>query len=69
MLANQSSGVLLLDTNLLLLLFIGGKGTSLIKKAKTLSAYTEADLPLYIHCSNSGLNVANFNHVRQVYWG
>ncbi len=40
MLANQSSGVLLLDTNLLLLLFIGRKDTSFIKKAKTLSAYT-----------------------------
>jgi len=163
MLANQSSGVLLLDTNLLLLLFIGGKDTSFIKKAKTLSAYTEedyellqefaslnrftgllttphiitevsnllgkerddikrigreavveflarcnersdssmqlasspefcrlgitdvaiavavaanaaifiltADLPLYLYCSSSGLNVANFNHVRQGSWG
>jgi len=38
MVAIQSSSVLLLDTNLLLLLFIGGKDTSLIKKAKTLSA-------------------------------
>ena len=46
MLANQSSGVLLLDTNLLLLLFIGGKDTSFIKKAKTLSAYTEEDYEL-----------------------
>ena len=46
MLANQSSGVLLLDTNLLLLLFIGGKDTSLIKKAKTLAAYTEEDYEL-----------------------
>jgi len=36
----QSSSALLLDTNLLLLLFIGGKDTSLINKAKTLSAYT-----------------------------
>jgi len=163
MLANQSSGVLLLDTNLLLLLFIGGKDTLFIKKAKTLSAYTEedyellqefaslnrftgllttphiitevsnllgkerddikrigreavveflarcnersdssmqlasspefcrlgitdvaiavavaanaaifiltADLPLYLYCSSSGLNVANFNHVRQGSWG
>jgi hypothetical protein len=24
-----------------------------------------ADLPLYLHCSRSGLNVANFNHVCQ----
>lgn len=156
----QSSCQLLLDTNLLLLLFIGGKDTSLIGKAKTLSAYTEeddellrefasinrftgllttphiitevsnllgkerddirrvgrdavveflascservdssakpaskpefsrlgitdmaialaasetvfvltADLPLYLHCSSSGLNVANFNHVRQGSW-
>ena len=160
MLAIQSSGVLLLDTNLLLLLFIGGKDTSLIKKAKTLAAYTEedyellqeftslnrftgllttphiitevsnllgkerddikrigreavveflarcnersdssmklasspefcrlgitdvaiavaanaavfiltADLPLYLYCSSSRLNVANFNHVRQGAW-
>lgn len=156
----QSSGALLLDTNLLLLLFVGGKDTALIKKARTLSAYTEedyellqefvslnrftgllttphiitevsnllgkerddirrigreavveflarcnersdssmvlasnsefsklgitdvaiavaataavfvltADLPLYLHCSSSGLNVANFNHVRQGAW-
>ena len=41
MLAIQPSGALLLDTNLLLLLFIGWSDTSLIKKAKTLSAYTE----------------------------
>ena len=27
-----------------------------------------ADLPLYLHCSSSGLNVANFNHVRQGAW-
>jgi hypothetical protein len=39
----QSSCQLLLDTNLLLLLFIGGKDISLIGKAKTLSAYTEED--------------------------
>jgi len=156
----QVSSELLLDTNLLLLLFIGGKDTSLISKAKTLSAYTEedyellqefanlnqftgllttphiitevsnllgkerddikrvgreavveflarcnerldssaelaskpefnrlgitdtaialaanstvfvltADLPLYLHCSRSGLNVENFNHVRQGSW-
>lgn len=161
MVAIQSSSALLLDTNLLLLLFIGGKDTSLINKAKTLSAYTEedyellqeftslnrftgllttphiitevsnllgkerddiqrigreavveylakcnersdssaeltsrpefnrlgitdvaiaaaavnatvlvltADLPLYLHCARSGLNVANFNHVRQGAW-
>jgi hypothetical protein len=160
MVAIQSSSALLLDTNLLLLLFIGGKDTSLINKAKTLSAYTEedyellqefaslnrftgllttphiitevsnllgkerddikrigreavveflakctersdssagltsrpefyrlgitdvaiavaanatvfvltADLPLYLHCSSLGLNVANFNHVRQGAW-
>ena len=160
MAAIQPSCTLLLDTNLLLLLFIGGKDISLIKKAKTLSAYTEedyellqefasrnrftdllttphiitevsnllgkerddlkqngreavdeflsrcnecsdssvklasdpefsrlgitdvaiiaaanasvfvltADLPLYLHCSRSGLNVANFNHVRQGAW-
>jgi hypothetical protein len=46
MLAIQSSGALLLDTNLLLLLFIGGKDISLIKKAKTLAAYTEEDYEL-----------------------
>ena len=160
MVAIQPLGTLLLDTNLLLLLFIGGKDISLIKKAKTLSAYTEEDyellqefasrkrftdllttphiitevsnllgkerndikqngreavveflsrcnecsdssvklasdpefsrlgiidvaiiaaanasvfvltayLPLYLHCSRSGLNVANFNHVRQGAW-
>jgi hypothetical protein len=46
MVAIQSSGALLLDKNLLLLLFIGGKDTSLIKRAKTLSAYTEEDYEL-----------------------
>ena len=40
------SATLLLDTNLLLLLFIGGKDASLIKKARTLSAYTEEDYDL-----------------------
>lgn len=42
----QSSSELLLDTNLLLLLSIGGKNTSLISKAKTLTAYTEEDYNL-----------------------
>ena len=46
MVAIQPSGTLLLDTNLLLLLFIGGKDISLIKKAKTPSAYTEEDYEL-----------------------
>ncbi|MEA5415096.1 hypothetical protein [Synechococcus sp. BA-132 BA5] len=46
MTAINSSGTLLLDTNLLLLLFIGGKDVSLIKKARTLSAYTEEDYEL-----------------------
>lgn len=160
MAAINSSGTLLLDTNLLLLLFIGEKDVSLIKKAKTLSAYDEedyellrefadlnrftsllttphiitevsnllgkerdditrvgreatvkflarcsersdssaqiaskhefyrlgltdvaialaastpafiltADLTLYLHCASSGLDVANFNHVRQGAW-
>jgi hypothetical protein len=93
MAAIQPSGTLLLDTNLLLLLFIAGKDISLIKKAKTLSAYTEEDYELlqefasrnrftdllttphiitevskYLHCSRSGLSVANFNHVRQGAW-
>ncbi len=37
---------LLLDTNLLLLLFIGGKDPSLIPKAKTLAAFTSEDYDL-----------------------
>jgi hypothetical protein len=40
------SKTLLLDTNLLLLLFIGGKDSSLIPKAKTLSAFVEDDYDL-----------------------
>ncbi len=40
------SKTLLLDTNLLLLLFIGGKDLSLIQKAKTLSAFLEDDYDL-----------------------
>lgn len=40
------SKTLLLDTNLLLLLFIGGKDSSLIQKAKTLSAFVEDDYDL-----------------------
>jgi hypothetical protein len=37
---------LLLDTDLLLLLFIGGKDLSLIPKARTLSAFVEEDYDL-----------------------
>lgn len=37
---------LLLDTNLLLLLFIGGKDTSLIRRSKTLSAFSLEDYDL-----------------------
>jgi hypothetical protein len=37
---------LLLDTNLLLLLFIGGKDSSMIAKARTLSAFEEDDYEL-----------------------
>ncbi len=40
------SKTLLLDTNLLLLLFIGGKDSSLIQKAKTLSMFVEDDYDL-----------------------
>lgn len=40
------SRTLLLDTNLLLLLFIGGKNPSLIPKARTLSAFIEEDYDL-----------------------
>jgi hypothetical protein len=39
MVAIQSSSALLLDTNLLLLLFIGGKDASLINKAKKITSY------------------------------
>jgi hypothetical protein len=42
----NKSRILLLDTNLLLLLFIGGKDSSLIYKAKTLSAFVEDDYDL-----------------------
>ncbi len=44
--ASTRSKTLLLDTNLLLLLFIGGKDSSLIPKAKTLSAFVEDDYDL-----------------------
>ncbi|MCC5638277.1 hypothetical protein LC593_21050 [Nostoc sp. CHAB 5844] len=37
---------LLLDTNLLLLLFIGAKDPKLIPKAKTLTAFEESDYDL-----------------------
>lgn len=43
---SKRSKTLLLDTNLLLLLFIGGKDPSLIPKAKTLSAFEEDDYDL-----------------------
>jgi hypothetical protein len=42
------SKTLLLDTNLLLLLFIGGKDSSLIKQARTLSAFVEDDYDLLL---------------------
>ncbi len=40
------SKTLLLDTNLLLLLFIGSKDSALISKARTLSAFLEEDYDL-----------------------
>lgn len=43
---SDRSTTLLLDTNLLLLLFIGCKDTSLIPKARTLSAFEEGDYDL-----------------------
>jgi hypothetical protein len=43
---SDRSKTLLLDTNLLLLLFIGSKDTSLIPKARTLSAFEEDDYDL-----------------------
>lgn len=44
---------LLLDTNLLLLLFIGYKGLSLIQKARTLSAFAEDDYDLLLDVMNN----------------
>ena len=50
------SKTLLLDTNLLLLLFIGGKDSSLIPKAKTLSAFVEDDYDLLGDIINNSFN-------------
>jgi hypothetical protein len=46
------SKTLLLDTNLLLLLFIGGKDLSLISKARTLTAFVEDDYDLLAEVIN-----------------
>lgn len=53
------SKTLLLDTNLLLLLFIGSKDSSLISKARTLSAFTEEDYDLLAEIINNN----SFNHL------
>jgi predicted nucleic acid-binding protein len=50
------SRTLLLDTNLLLLLFIGAQGTSLIPKAKTLAAFLEDDYDLLVDVVNNSFN-------------
>ena len=50
------SKTLLLDTNLLLLLFIVGKDSSLIPKAKTLSAFVEDDYDLLGDIINNSFN-------------
>ena len=50
------SRTLLLDTNLLLLLFIGGKDTLLIPKSKNLSEYTEDDYDLLAEIVNSSFD-------------
>ena len=42
----SKSRILLLDTNLLLLLFIGAKDPKLIAKARTLKAFEESDYDL-----------------------
>lgn len=47
------SKTLLLDTNLLLLLFIGSKNSLLISKARTLSAFVEDDYDLLVDVVNS----------------
>jgi hypothetical protein len=47
------SKTLLLDTNLLLLLFIGGKDSSMIQKAKTLSAFDKDAYDLLIAVINN----------------
>ncbi|MEC4803856.1 MAG: hypothetical protein SAJ12_01110 [Jaaginema sp. PMC 1079.18] len=59
------SNTLLLDTNLLLLLFIGGKDSSLIQKARTLSAFVEDDYDLLgdIVNSNSFQSIVTTPHI------
>ena len=40
-----------------------------IRLASRLPAFAvTADLPLYIHLSNGGVEVENFNHIRQGSW-
>jgi hypothetical protein len=53
------SKTLLVDTNLLLLLFIGGKDSSLISRAKTLSAFEEDDYDLL----GDVINNSSFNRL------
>lgn len=59
------SKTLLLDTNLLLLLFIGGKNSSLIQKARTLSAFVEDDYDLLgdIVNNNSFQSIVTTPHI------
>jgi hypothetical protein len=52
----SDSKVLLLDTNLLLLLFIGAKDSTLISKARTLKAFEEADYDLLIDVIDNSFN-------------
>jgi hypothetical protein len=49
---SSQSRTLLLDTNLLLLLFIGAKDPKLIPKAKTLTAFEESDYDLLAEVIN-----------------
>jgi hypothetical protein len=50
------SKVLLLDTNLLLLSFIGAKDTNLISKARTLKAFEESDYDLLAEVINNSFS-------------
>jgi hypothetical protein len=58
------SKVFLLDTNLLLLSFIGAKDTNLISKVRTLKAFEESDYDLSLEVINDSFNsdgLAPFN--------
>jgi hypothetical protein len=40
-----------------------------IRLASSLPAFVlTADLPLYLHLANAGVEVVNFNHIRQGSW-